>query len=309
MSEAGFYYTARIPADIDRPDPVVGPLSFRQLAIVAGTGGICWMVFEAVHMSLPHLSPLIVAAPLVLVLVIAAGIAVGSRDGISADRFLLSALTYARRPRRLVTAANGVLPVPSFLPVLWRKAAGPPPAALNLPARSVDGQAVLDLAEHGSAGIAACSTVNFSLRSASEQNALVAGFGRFLNSLTGPTQILVRTRRVDLAPMVEHLHAAAGGLAHPALEAAAREHAEFLAHLSTSRQLLGRQVLLTAREPAVGKSAGAETGIRITRRLAEAAAALSGAAITVAAYTPDGTADLLADAVAGHPATSTGDLR
>ncbi|MFL6114893.1 MAG: PrgI family protein, partial [Catenulispora sp.] len=115
--------------------------------------------------------------------------------------------------------------------------------------------------------------------------------------------ILIRTRRIDLAPMVADLNDAAAGLPHPALEAAARDHAAFLAELSETRQLLARQVLLAAREPAAGKHAGAEAGVRIGRRLAEAASVLSGAQITVAAYTPAGAADLLTDAIAGHTPT------
>ncbi|MFL6109895.1 MAG: PrgI family protein [Catenulispora sp.] len=302
MSEADFYYTSRIPRDIDRPDQVVGPLSFRQLAIIAGAAAVCWGAFEALHKCLPGAPVLALAAPLVLPVLIAAGIALGQRDGIGADRFLLAAIRYARHPRLLVSAPNGVLPVPKILPASWRKAAGPPPSPLRLPARGVDGMGVIDLAEHGAAGIAACSTVNFALRSAGEQNSLVGAFGRFLNALTGPTQILIRTRRIDLGPLVADLQDAAGALPHPALEDAAREHAAFLAELSRSRQLLNRQVLLAAREPAAGKHGG-ESAVRIGRRLSEAAAVLSGAQITVAAYTPDGAADLLADAIAGHTRT------
>src|SRR4051794_30109663 len=181
MSEPEFYYAARIPRDIDRPDAIVMGLSFRQVAIVAGTGAVCWAVFTGVHNSFPHLSVMAVLAPLALVLTVSVGIAVGQRDGISADRFALAAITHARRPRRLVGAPEGVPTMPSILPASWRKAQGPAPSPLSLPTRGVDGQAVVDLGEKGAAGIAACSTVNFALRSAGEQNHLVAGFGRFLN--------------------------------------------------------------------------------------------------------------------------------
>ena len=257
VADLEYPYSARIPADVDRPDQVVVGLSFRQVAIIAGSGAGCWAAFTAVHAAVPHLPAVLVAAPLVLVLLLACGLALGSRDGISADRFLLAGLSYLRRPRQLITAPNGSAPMPSFLPAAWRKAAGRSPAPLDLPARGVDQAGVLDLAEHGVAGIAACSTVNFSLRSVGEQNALVGCFGRFLNALSGPTQILVRTRRIDLQPLVDDLEHTAGGLAHPALEAAAREHAAFLADLSSRQQLLGRQVLLTVREPATGR-AGAQ---------------------------------------------------
>jgi hypothetical protein len=290
------YFTARIPADVDRPDAVVARLTFRQVAIIASAGGACWLLFTAVHRAAPKLPALVLAAPLLVLLMVAGGIALGMRDGISADRFALAAWRYARRPRLMVHAPEGIPPMPSVLPKSWRKAAGPAPAPLVLPAAGLDGAGVLDVREHGHSGIAACSTVNFALRTTGEQNALVASFGRFLNSLSGPTQILVRTRRVDLTTLVADLEHEAGALPHPALEAAARDHAAFLADLSAHQQLLGRQVLLVAREPAAG---GADqAALRISRRHAEAGAALAGAQVTVAPYTPAGAHALLADALA-----------
>jgi hypothetical protein len=291
------YYTARIPADIDRPDTVVGPLNFRQLAIIAAVGGGCWLIFTAVHRADPHAPMLLIAIPLAVIVLIAAGIALGVRDGVSGDRYLLAALAHARRPHLLINPAIGAdpMPLPSVLPAAWRKAQGPRPAPLVLPAEGVDAAGILDLREHGHAGIAACSTVNFSLRTPAEQNALVAGFGRFLNSLSGPVQILIRTRRIDLSTLVAELEHAAGGLEHPALEAAARDHAAFLQDLSARQQLLGRQVLLIAREPSAGTAEEAAT--RIARRHGDAAATLTAAHVQVAAFTPAGTAALLADAV------------
>lgn len=294
MSEE--YFTARIPADIDRPDAVVARLTFRQVAIIASAGGTCWLIFTAVHRAAPKLPALVAAAPLLVLLTVAAAIALGTRDGISADRFLLAAWRHARRPRLMVHAPEGILPLPSVLPKAWRKAAGPAPAPLVLPAAGLDGSGVLNVREHGYAGIAACSTVNFALRTTGEQNALVASFGRFLNSLSGPTQILVRTRRIDLSGLVADLEHEASALPHPALEAAARDHAVFLSDLSAHQQLLGRQVLLVAREPA--PTDAGQAALRISRRHAEAGAALAGAQVTVAPYTPEGAHALLADALA-----------
>jgi len=292
------YFTARIPADVDRPDAVIARLTFRQVAIIAGAAGACWLFFTAVHRAAPALPALALAAPLVLLLTLAAGIALGARDGISADRFLLAAWRYARRPRLMVDAPEGIPAMPSVLPKAWRKAAGPRPAPLVLPAAGLDGAGVLNVREHGYSGIAAASTVNFALRTTGEQNALVASFGRFLNSLSGPTQILVRTRRMDLSGLVAQLEHDAGALPHPSLEDAARDHAAFLADLSSRQQLLGRQVLLVARESADG--GGEQAGLRLARRHAEAGAALAGAQVTLAPYTPEGVHALLADALAPH---------
>ena len=294
------YFTARIPADVDRPDAVLARLTFRQVAIIASAGGACWLIFTAVHHAAPSLPALFVAAPLMLLLTLAAGIALGMRDGISADRFLLAAWRYARRPRLMVHAPEGIPPMPSVLPKTWRNAAGPRPAPLVLPAAGLDGAGVLNVREHGHAGIAACSTVNFALRTTGEQNALVASFGRFLNSLSGPAQILVRTRRMDLTALVADLEHEAGALPHPALEAAARDHAAFLADLGAHQQLLGRQVLMVAREPAAASAE--QAAARLARRHAEAAAALAGAQVTLAPYTSEGAYGLLADALTPqHP--------
>jgi hypothetical protein len=303
MSEQD-YLTARIPADVDRPDVVVGRLTFRQAAIIAGVGGACWLAFTAVHKAAPHAPAILLAAPLALIVLVAAAVALASRDGISGDRFLLAAIAHARRPRLLINPLSGAetVPLPSILPKAWRKAQGRPPAPLRLPADGIDAVGMLALREHGHAGIAAASTVNFSLRTPGEQNALVAGFGRFLNSLSGPVQILVRTRRLDLSALVSDLEHAAFALPHPQLEAACLDHAAFLADLSARQQLLSRQVLVVAREPAAGGAS--EAAARIARRYQEASAALSGAEIRIAAFTPAGATALLADAVT-DPAPGT----
>ena len=289
------YFTARIPADVDRPDAVVARLTFRQVAIIAGTGGGCWLAFTAAHGAAPRVPVFVLMVPLALVLTVAAGIALGSRDGISADRFLLAAVRYLRRPRLMVNAPEGIPALPTVLPKSWRRSAGPGPAPLVLPAAGLDGAGVLDVREHGHAAIAACSTVNFALRTTGEQNALVAGFARFLNALSGPTQILVRTRRMDLTGLVSEIEQAAGALPHPNLESAALDHARFLQELSAHQQLLGRQVLLVAREPESGDAE--QAGMRLGRRQAEAGSVLAGAQVTVAPFTPDGAYGLLADAL------------
>ena len=301
------YFTARIPADVDRPDVVVARLTFRQVAIIAGVGGACYLVFTAARRAVPHAPLLLIAAPLALVVLVAAAVVLATRDGISGDRFLLAALAHARRPRLLVNPLIGAesVPLPSILPKAWRAAQGPAPAPLQLPADGVDAVGIVSLREHGHAGIAAASTVNFSLRTPGEQNALVAGFGRFLNSLSGPVQILIRTRRLDLTALVDDLEDTAGALPHPHLEAAARDHAAFLTQLGAGQQLLSRQVLLVAREPSAG--GGSEAGARIARRHQEAAAALTGAEVRIVAFTPAGTSALLADAVTGPGADAFAD--
>ena len=132
---------------------------------------------------------------------------------------------------------------------------------------------MVDLGEHGAALICRASTIGFGLRTPAEQQALVATFGRCLNALNGPFQVLVRSRPVDLSAAVGSLRDQAGGLPHPALEAAALAHAGFLEELAATRDLLARQVLLVFRDPTGGPDAGG-----CLRRRAEEAAGTLGAA-------------------------------
>jgi hypothetical protein len=96
--------------------------------------------------------------------------------------------------------------------------------------------------------VAVASTVNFALRTPAEQQGLVASFGHYLHSLSAPVQILIRAHRLDLSAQISELRQGCGELAHPLLEAAALEHADYLTQLGEQSDLLRRQVLLVFRE-------------------------------------------------------------
>jgi PrgI family protein len=255
-------YAVRIPADVDMPDRVLGPLTARQLAILGVTGLVLYAVWAATRAFLPIPVFFALAIP---VGTAAAILALGQRDGISMDRMLLAAIRQRTTPRHRVSAPEGVRPAPAWLSSQTatastghgeRKSKGTAPvreeispAALRLPAEAITDTGGVDLGTDGLAVVAVASTVNFALRTPSEQEALVASFGRYLHSLTAPVQILVRTERLDLSGQITELLARAGGLPHPALEAAAVEHADYLAQLGEQTDLLRRQVLLVLREP------------------------------------------------------------
>ncbi|MCP2200378.1 hypothetical protein LX90_004069 [Lentzea flava] len=189
---------------------------------------------------------LIVAIPIG---VIAAFLAIGQRDGITMDRLVLTALRQRVSPRYRVTAPEGVHPAPEWLThqvnMSGNGNANTPhsstavvsPAALRLPAEAVTDTGVIDLGNDGVAVVAVCSTINFGLRTPAEQEALVASFGRYLHSLTAPVQVLIRAERLDLSGQVAELREQAGGLPYPALEQAAREHAEYLDQLGRATEL------------------------------------------------------------------------
>jgi hypothetical protein len=268
-------------------DRVLGPLTARQLAILAVTGLVLYADWSATRAFVPI--PVFVA----LAIPVGAGaaiLALGQRDGISLDRLLVAAIRQRIRPRHQVAAPEGVRPAPAWLTATAntatsttrtarngkttatqrRKSAVPgreqiSPSALRLPAQAVTDTGsdigVVDLGTDGLAAVTVASTVNFALRTPAEQEALVAGFGRYLHSLTAPVQVVVRAERLDLSGQIAELRARAGGLPHPALEAAAVEHADYLAQLGEQTDLLRRQVLLVLREPIGGATAAATDGL------------------------------------------------
>jgi type IV secretory pathway VirB4 component len=50
-----------------------------------------------------------------------------------------------------------------------------------------------------------CSSINFSLKSEDEQNALISSYVSFLNSLDHPLQIVIQSRRLQIKPYLEML--------------------------------------------------------------------------------------------------------
>ncbi|WP_395108364.1 PrgI family protein [Actinomadura sp. SCN-SB] len=274
-----------IPADIDREDKILADLSPRQLAILIPAGAVVWLAYLATDTLLPLPVFAAFAVPL---LGVAAALALAERDGVGLDRLLWCALQQTRQPRRLVLAGD-----PPALPGWAVARAQPAPesvAPLRLPAQTIRSDGVLDLGEAGVAVVVACSTVSFALRTQHEQAALVGAFGGWLNSLSGPTQILVHAAPINLTPTITTLREWAGGLPHPQLENAALDHAGYLAELAATRDLLARQVLVVLREaPGATPGTGSLTGrrrdvdgaaARAMRRAEAATRALAAAGIT-----------------------------
>jgi hypothetical protein len=295
-----------IPSDVEMPDKVLAGLTARQVAIATAAAAVLWAGWTAARHVMPLPAFAALAAPVALA---AVALVIGERDGLPLDRLLLAAWRHARSPRRLVTAPEGIPAPPAWAPAPGPQA--PPPAALPPLWLDVSGDGVISLGAHGAATVAAVSTVNFALRSPAEQDALAAAYGRWLNSLTGPAQVLVRAGRADLSAAVAALREDAPALPHPALELAALEHAAYLEGLAEERDVLTRQALLIVREPGhgAGRPAGGTAGGRALQRAGEAARLLAGADLQVTVL--DGgqvTALLAACADPGGPPRPAGRL-
>lgn len=278
-------WPTRIPADVEQDDRIVGGFTARQVAILGGTAAL---LYGAYLIAGERIGLLVFAAGALPVAVAGLLLAVGRRDGVPLDRYLLAALRHLFTPKALTSSLDQTPAAPKWVAART----GARSAPLRLPARGVIGDGLIDLGPDGVAAVAEVSTVSFALRTPEEQDALVATFGRWLNSLSGPAQILLRAQRVDLAPAINQLVEGAGDLAHPALTAAAHEHASFLADLSARHDLLRRQVLLIVREPSDGGLDAAAA--RALRRVEEATRLLPGCGITVRRLSTEATSAVLA---------------
>lgn len=247
----------RVPADVDMADRVLAGLTARQVAILGVHALALWGLWAAVGRFIPAYAFGVVAVPIATVGFVWATVKV---EGTSLERLAAAALTHLRTPRRRVLAPEGITAAPS-----WAPGAPEPLSPLGLPMDAPDAMGLVSLGPDGHAVICRASSINFALRSEMEQRALVEAFGRLLNALDAPVQLLIRSDRANLDAVVRDMDDRAAELPHPALEEAAREHADFLRTLGARRDVLARQVLICFRDPSPGtpETAAARLGHRI----------------------------------------------
>jgi PrgI family protein len=273
----------RIPADLDRPDRILVGLTARQLAILAAGGVAAWTLEGRLDPLVGRPAAAVLAAPLALA---AMALALGWRDGLPLDRLAVAGLGWWRQPSRLVVAPDGIPPAPA-----WAGRTGPPVAPLDGPIRGLDPAGVVDLGGQGWALVCVATPVNLSLRTPPEQQALLASFARLLHALTGPLQVLVRSDRADLTPLIRTLRERAAALPDPGLEQAALAHARWLEGLTGDQQVRRRQLLVVFHQPPTTSPAAA-----LHRQAEQAAGLLAVAGVTLTPLDGDAAAQALAAA-------------
>ncbi|GHJ54432.1 hypothetical protein Nm8I071_37390 [Nonomuraea sp. TT08I-71] len=258
---------AVVPANFNEPDRIAFGLTFRQLGIIGGAGLAGFGLYRTFGHLLPPAAWIVAG---LVVFAVAVVVALGRRDGLPLDVWLRHGFTLSRSPR---TLAPGEARASSVAAVAGKPSV---PAPLRSPVTSISPTGVLT-SEGSDKVLIACGTTNIHLRTGSEQGALLEGFGRFLNSLTGPAQIVVAAQRHDLTVYAQATVDHAPRLPHTALQAAAEDYAEFLLDLDSQRDPLRRQVLAVV----TGVHA-ADTAVRALSGLGVEAAALDGPAVAAA---------------------------
>jgi len=85
------------------------------------------------------------------------------------------------------------------------------------------------------------SAINFELRSEEEQTAILQNFQRFLNSIDFPLQIVINSRRFDIAEYLKTVNQAAEQLTNELLKAQAGEYIKFIEELSQLSNIMSKK--------------------------------------------------------------------
>jgi type IV secretory pathway VirB4 component len=75
------------------------------------------------------------------------------------------------------------------------------------------------------------SSINFGLKSEEEQNAIVASYVQFLNSLEFPIQIVIHSRKLNIEPYLNTLREREREITNELLKAQIRDYTEFVKEL------------------------------------------------------------------------------
>jgi hypothetical protein len=256
----------RLPVDVELEDRLAFGLTAKQLVILGLSAVVGYGVFSIASSVLPLAVAAAAGTPAALG---GLALAFGRRDGMSGDDLARAALRHLTGTRKRLAAPEGMPEAIENVPSDRERI-----SALDIPVRRVLRSGLIDLVDGGYALLTTATATSFALRSDEEQAALVEAYGRFLNSLVGPTAIAVRSERVQLAARADVLRQRAGDLPHPALRAAAVGHADFLAELDSGEGIRRRSVLLVLstreRDRAIART-------DLERRASEAADLLRGA--------------------------------
>lgn len=225
----------QLPANTELADTLAFGLTARQLTLLAATGISSYTLFSLARTVLPLPLAAVLAAPVV---VLGATLALGRRHGLPGDLYALVAARFLTRPKLRVLAPEGI-PAP-----LAGAPARPALAALDLPVRSVLASGMVELADGGYCVLLRAAATSFALRSEDEQQALLDAFGRFLNGLVDPVEIVVRSEPVNLNEWAEQLLASLPTTSADAVKVAAAGHARFVSELGEQAEVRRREIVL-----------------------------------------------------------------
>ena len=173
---------------------------------------------------------------------------------------------------------------------------------------------IIELKEGGYRGILICSSVNFGLKSADKQHAIILGFQNFLNTLDFSIQIVVNSRKMDLRPYLTLLEGKAPEQKTELLRIQLREYIEFIKSFAEQANIMTKSFYIVVpyaphmspthamnflrRENASTKTEAAETSfekdrVQLEQRLALVIGGLAGTGVRAVPLNTEETVELL----------------
>ena len=88
------------------------------------------------------------------------------------------------------------------------------------------------------------SSVNFDLLSETEQDTTIYAYAAFLNSLTFPLQVLIRSKKADISSYFQHLEDAEASQLNPDIKAQIKKYKEFISSIVSEKTVLDKEFYL-----------------------------------------------------------------
>lgn len=103
---------------------------------------------------------------------------------------------------------------------------------------------IIILKDGGMRAVLLCSSINFSLKSDDERNAILLQFQDFLNSLDFSIEILIQSRRLDIRPYIALLEAQETKQENSLMKIQVREYIEFIKSFTESTSIMTKQFFI-----------------------------------------------------------------
>lgn len=103
---------------------------------------------------------------------------------------------------------------------------------------------IVILKDGGMRSILLCSSMNFSLKSADEKNAVLLQFQDFLNSLDFSIEILVQSRKLDIRPYIALLEEQEKKQVNNLMKIQVREYIEFVRSFTESANIMTKHFFI-----------------------------------------------------------------
>jgi hypothetical protein len=100
---------------------------------------------------------------------------------------------------------------------------------------------VMILKSGGLRSIVLVSSINFELKSSVEQEAIIAQYQNFLNSLDFPVQVVIQSRRFNITPYLERLKGEEAQQVNELLRLQISEYREFIKNLNEVSNIVAKQ--------------------------------------------------------------------